>query len=425
MIKQDSIQIQGGNAFGNEGSFFKQLLQPAPAVIDSRQKYYQHRLVQWCLKVIQHQYFEAFIFLVIFLNTFTLTLDKYPALPGTILDILNIFNLFFTAIFTIEVLLKLVGLGVRVFVKEKFNQFDFLIVVISIVQLVVKEDDSNDASFFSSLRAFRLFKLFRLFKVGDLRILLDSIAFTLSTISDYVILLLLFMFVFALVGMSFFAGQIRFNEETDRVDREHGTLPRTHFDTLFWSVITIFQVMMGESWNEIMYQSMRSVSHISATYFIALVVGGNIIMLNLFLAILLGNFDKARNFQQKKRVFEAIRESVFAGQTLNETLDKILGDMSYHVKTKVLKWDEHALRTLHTVGDTRIGQDLMEEGAHFMENSQTHRTDTAEKVSVAERTPSERNESAAARRARNKRTASHDIRGDRPSASDLSRSGTK
>jgi hypothetical protein len=79
-------------------------------------------------------------------------------------------------------------------------------VVISIVQLVVKEDDSNDSSFFSSLRAFRLFKLFRLFKVGDLRILLDSIAFTLSTISDYVILLLLFMFVFALVGMSFFAG---------------------------------------------------------------------------------------------------------------------------------------------------------------------------------------------------------------------------
>jgi hypothetical protein len=34
----------------------------------------------------------------------------------------------------------------------------------------------------------------------------------------------------------------------------------------------------------------------AALYFIALVIGGNIIMLNLFLAILLGNFDKARNF---------------------------------------------------------------------------------------------------------------------------------
>lgn len=74
---------------------------------------------------------------------------------------------------------------------------------------------TNGPSIFSSLRAFRLFKLFKLFRVGDLRILLDSITFTLSTISDYVILLLLFMFVFALIGMSFFAGKIRFNEETD------------------------------------------------------------------------------------------------------------------------------------------------------------------------------------------------------------------
>lgn len=45
-----------------------------------------------------------------------------------------------------------------------------------------------------------------------------------------------------------------------------------------------------------MYDCMRSVSSIASVYFIGLVVTGNIIMLNLFLAILLGNFDKARNF---------------------------------------------------------------------------------------------------------------------------------
>jgi hypothetical protein len=37
---------------------------------------------------------------------------------------------------------------------------------------------------------------------------------------------------------------------------------------------------------------------------------GNIIMLNLFLAILLGNFEKARSFGQKKMVFEAIKELI-------------------------------------------------------------------------------------------------------------------
>lgn len=69
--------------------------------------------------------------------------------------------------------------------------------------------------------------------------MLDSITFTLSTISDYVILLLLFIFVFALIGMSFFAGKIRFDED-GKVDLVNGELPRTHFDSIFWSVITIF-----------------------------------------------------------------------------------------------------------------------------------------------------------------------------------------
>jgi hypothetical protein len=63
-----------------------------------------------------NQYFEAFIFFVIILNTFTLSLDKYPDQDQDILDFLNILNIIFTVIFTTEVVVKLVGLGVRVFI---------------------------------------------------------------------------------------------------------------------------------------------------------------------------------------------------------------------------------------------------------------------------------------------------------------------
>ena len=91
----------------------------------------------------------------------------------------------------------------------------------------------------SSFRAFRLFKIFRLFKVGDLRILLDSITFTLTTIGDYVILLMLFIYVFALMGMNFYAGKLKFNEN-DKFDLENGESPRENFDKLGWTFITIF-----------------------------------------------------------------------------------------------------------------------------------------------------------------------------------------
>jgi len=144
--------------------------------------------------------------------------------------------------------------------------------------------------------------------------------------------------VFALLGMSFFAGEIKITDD-DRVDPINGTPPRENFDGPVWSVITIFEVLLGEGWNEIMFQNIRCIGMISAIYFVALVTLGNIIMLNLFLAILLGNFDKARNFGQKKKVFEAFKEILFCGSDLNEALDVILGDMSIHVKTKILKWD--------------------------------------------------------------------------------------
>jgi voltage-dependent calcium channel P/Q type alpha-1A len=105
--------------------------------------------------------------------------------------------------------------------------------------------------------------------------------------------------VFALLGMSMFAGKVKFDED-DQVDIENGVSPRENYDKLHWAVITIFEVLMGEAWNEIMYQGIRAQGWLVAIYYIILFMLGAIIMLNLFLAILLGNFDKARNFGQKK-----------------------------------------------------------------------------------------------------------------------------
>jgi len=198
-----------------------------------------------------NEYFDAFIITVIIINTFCLAMDKYPNFDNVILDTLNVLNYIFTIIFTTETILKTTGLGWKVFIKENFNKFDLVIVIISIIELQMSSG-SDGPGIFSSLRGFRLMKIFKLFRSGDLKILLDSITFTLGTIGDYVILLMLFMYVFALLGMSIFAGKIRFDED-GKVDLANGKPPRANFDTLPWAIITIFEVMMGEGWNDIMY----------------------------------------------------------------------------------------------------------------------------------------------------------------------------
>merc|ERR1719326_839529 len=115
------------------------------------------------------------------------------------------------------------------------------------------------------------------------------------------------MFVFALMGMEFFATEFMFDGNGDKVstcpeippgqdgyrsseisvddggyDPWH-CVPRSHFDSFLWAMVTVFQVLSGENWNAAMYDGMRANSVLGVLYFVGLVVLGNLIILNLFL----------------------------------------------------------------------------------------------------------------------------------------------
>lgn len=154
------------------------------------------------------------------------------------------------------------------------------------------------------MRTIRVFRIFKLFKAGDMRVLLDSIIFTMTSIGPYITLLGFFMYIFALVGMSFFAGKIKFDEDGE-VDLVNGKSPRENFDKLSDSLLTIFIVIIGSDWSPIMYSFMRCQGQLVAIFFILIQICGTIILLNLFLAIMLGNFGKAKTFATKKKVLEA------------------------------------------------------------------------------------------------------------------------
>lgn len=146
------------------------------------------------------------------------------------------------------------------------------------------------------MRAFRLLRIFKIFRAENLRILINSIAFTLTTIGNYFILLLLFIYVYGLLGTQFFATKL--------VRYDDGSVPRNNFDNILTSCRTVFAIMIGDDWNLVLYDAVLASSWISGIYFITLILFGNIIMLNLFLAILLGNFDASRKFHIKLRAFD-------------------------------------------------------------------------------------------------------------------------
>lgn len=75
--------------------------------------------------------------MVIMMNTITLSLDQHPKLDEETLEVFGKLNVFFSIIFTVEVVLKVIGLGLREFVQDRFNLFDAGIVLISILEFII------------------------------------------------------------------------------------------------------------------------------------------------------------------------------------------------------------------------------------------------------------------------------------------------
>ena len=133
----------------------------------------------------------------------------------------------------------------------------------------------------------------------SLHSLLNTVYSAAAIVRSFGILLSLFVFIYALVGMQLFANRLHFDSMTgvhigvDDPRYYTSDIPRHNFDTLSTAVTTVFQVLSGENWNEVMYDCSKATSRsISSLYFISLVVLGIFIVLNLFLAILLKQFER-------------------------------------------------------------------------------------------------------------------------------------
>lgn len=99
----------------------------------------------------------------VFLNTLILAMEGLVEGDGAAL--LDEFNLVFTIIFTVDMGLKLIGMGVGEYVRDPMNSFDGIIVIISLVELALT---SGKKSAFSAFRSVRIFRAFRVLRVTKL-----------------------------------------------------------------------------------------------------------------------------------------------------------------------------------------------------------------------------------------------------------------
>eukprot|EP00656_Telonema_subtile_P000441 TRINITY_DN10202_c0_g1_i1.p1 TRINITY_DN10202_c0_g1~~TRINITY_DN10202_c0_g1_i1.p1 ORF type:complete len:1644 (+),score=363.32 TRINITY_DN10202_c0_g1_i1:42-4973(+) len=255
----------------------------------------KHTFRHWTYTVAVAPWFENLITVIIILNTLTLSMEYVDvcsmdgiyqacAMPTGYADALSISNYIFIGCFTVEVGIKMFGLGWRAYFQERYNIFDLFVVIVSYIELLAAGNGS-----LSVIRTFRLARVLKLVKNWtSLRDLLQTILDTLPAVGYLSILLLLFMFISAIAGMAFFGNKF----QPPALEAE----PRENFDNFFKAMLTVFQILTGENWNTVLYDAMEVSSSgfewAAAIFIVGMFASGNFLLLNLFLAILLQNFGE-------------------------------------------------------------------------------------------------------------------------------------
>jgi len=253
--------------------------------------------------LVHHKVFEATIIVFILANTLVLAMVYHNA-PTSYIDGLNNSNYVFTTVFTLEMICLLIGLGPRAYVNDPMCLFDGVIVITSLIELAFELSGQKSAGGLSALRSFRLFRMFKLAKSWKaLNDLLATLIASIKGVANAAVLLGIMVFIFTLVGMQLFGGKMSDPAHYCDNDDPCDDVPRHNFDTLWWSFVTVFQVLTGENWNEVLYNGITATTTVEdlavstrfytmgTIYFIILTIIGNYVIFNIFMAILLAEFD--------------------------------------------------------------------------------------------------------------------------------------
>ncbi|XP_078803072.1 calcium channel, voltage-dependent, L type, alpha 1D subunit, a isoform X2 [Oryzias latipes] len=258
--------------------------------------------------------FEYIMFVLIMLNTLCLAVQHYgqSALFNYVMDILN---MVFTTVFTVEMFLKLIAFKPRHYFADAWNTFDALIVVGSVVDIAITEVNPTETpqvdemgntedSARISITFFRLFRVMRLVKLlsrGEgIRTLLWTFIKSFQALPYVALLIAMLFFIYAVIGMQVF-GKIAMVDGT-QINRNN------NFQTFPQAVLLLFRCATGEAWQDIMLacmpgklcdpesdynigEEMTCGSGFAIVYFITFYMLCAFLIINLFVAVIMDNFD--------------------------------------------------------------------------------------------------------------------------------------
>jgi hypothetical protein len=227
-----------------------------------------------------HDSFKLFMDIMIVCNVMSMAVVHFEQDHAYTLT-LRTLDICFAAIFTIEIILRYFATNPRIFFSLKWNNFDLVIVVGALVDVIFDKLVFN----ITILRVLRIGRVLRLLKNSkNIIILLNTLYFSLPSLINVGTLLFLAFFVFAIIGMNLYGESTPDGDFYNRYQ---------HFGSFGSTMLLLFCCLTGENWNTGMHV-LRNQGYTSAVpYFALFLLVNKYMMLNLFIAVILENFENA------------------------------------------------------------------------------------------------------------------------------------
>ncbi|NP_001191637.1 sodium channel alpha-subunit SCAP1 [Aplysia californica] len=258
---------------------------------------------------IMDAFVDLFITICILVNTAFMAMEHYD-MEDDLKAVSNAANLVFTAIFAVEAFLKILALSPVIYFKDGWNIFDSIIVALSLMELSMTKLPG-----LSVLRAFRLLRVFKLAKSWPtLNMLIAIVGRTMGALGNLIIVLGIIIFIFAVMGQQLFSSDYKtYEREIDawgNVTINKDKMPRWNFNDFLHSFMIVFRVLCGE-WIESMWGCYLVSGWACVPFFLLTYVVGNLVVLNLFLALLLSSFgseslQRSESDDEPSKIAEAI-----------------------------------------------------------------------------------------------------------------------
>ncbi|KAK5864132.1 hypothetical protein PBY51_001095 [Eleginops maclovinus] len=245
-----------------------------------------HTMRKNCRVAVKTTNFYWLVLLLVFLNTVASASEHYGQ-PKWLTEMQERANKVLLLLFTLEMLMKMYAFGLQIYFMALFNRFDCIVVFGGILETLLVEMEFIPPIGISVLRCIRLLRIFKMTRHwAALSDLVNSLLNSMKAICSLLLLLFLFLIIFALLGMQLFGGKFNFDETQ---------MKRSTFDSFPQALLTCFQILTGEDWNAVMYDGIMAYggpifpNMVVCIYFVILFVCGNYILLNVFLAIAVDN----------------------------------------------------------------------------------------------------------------------------------------